>query len=512
MNRSLPRLAALMALSFAAVTSWAQTEPPRVEEARSREGAKTSKAPVVPQRLFGTIPVAAHSAEALRLVEKSFEEYENVLLDESLTHARQAAEKDPRSAIAFAMWSFVARRDQPAPQALAKANALAATASAEEKLLVHWMTATQSRDLLPAIQLMNDLLAKFPNDKHILYLTAEWLYFQQDYDRSRKLFEAALKVDPDFPPALNMLGYAYVETGDPDPAKAIAALQRYAQLQPNQPNPRDSMGEIYRFAGNDLASLEQYTAALKISPTFYTSQLGLGDTSTMMGDFARARAELDKAIPIAPSGRDKLHIAFQKALVNFWEGRPEEGRTELAALAARAAAERDPYAECEIGLGQAFLAATADEELKQLDVVEAKFASSVAGISENDRQTALASMMRERVRVLAANGKTDAASAVIQRLEALAIATRDSIVENCYDSARGYVLFAKGNYAGAVDALESDTQNPLVTRQAVLAYEELGDAAGAAAAKVRLRYLRAPTPQWYLASHPAASQTAATNQ
>ena len=512
MNRLLPRLVALLALSFLTSVAWAQSDPPRVEEARARKDAKPPKVSVAPLRLFGALPVATHSAESLRLVEKSFDEYENVMLEESLSHARQAAEKDPKSAVAFAMWSFVARRDQPAPQALAKANALAASAPAEEKLLVHWMTATQSRDLLPAIQAMNDLLAKFPNDKHILYLTAEWLYFQQDYERSRKLFEASLKVDPNFPPALNMLGYAYIETGDPDPARAIAALQRYAELQPNQPNPRDSMGEIYRFAGNDQASLEQYSAALKISPTFYTSQIGLGDTAALMGDFTRARAELEKALPIAPSGRDKLHIAFQRALVNFWEGKPEQGRAELTALAERAAQEKDPYAQNEIGLGQAFLAAGTDEELKQLDAIEAKFASSFPPMSENDRQTALASMMRERVRVLSLNGKVDAASAVIQKLEALAVATRDSIVENCYDSARGYLLFAKGDFAGAVDALETDTQNPLVTRQAALAYESMGDDTAAAAAKMRLRYLRAPTPQWYLVSHPSAPQTTATTQ
>src|SRR5262249_52585037 len=198
--------------------------------------------------------------------------------------------------------------------------------------------------------------------------------------------------------------------------------------------PRDSLGEIYRFAGNDKASLEQYSAALKISPTFYTSQVGLGDTSAMMGDYARARTEFDKAIPMAPSGRDKLHIAFQKALVNFWEGKAEQGREELAALEQRSEQETDPYAQYEIGLGRAFLAKTTEEELRLLDALDAKFANAISGMSENDRQTALASMMRERVRVLSLNGKTEAASAVIQKLEALAIATRDSIVENCYDS------------------------------------------------------------------------------
>jgi len=512
MNRSVPGLVALLVFSFIASAAWAQSEPSKVEKTRSRKDAKSAQPPAAPQLLFGALLVSTHSAEARQFVEKSLDEYENVTLEESLVDARKAAEKDPEFALAFAMWSFVARRDEPNPAALAKANALAAFATPEEKLLVHWMTATQSRDLLPAIQLMNDLLDKFPNDKHILYLTAEWLYFQQDYDRSRRLFEASLKIDPDFPPALNMLGYAYIETGDPDPAKAIAALRRYAQLQPNQPNPRDSLGEIYRFAGNDNASLDEYAAALKIQPTFYTSQLGLGDTAALMGDFDRARVELHKANFLAPSSRDRLHIAFQHALVNFWEGKPEQGRAEIMALAERVARKKDPYAQYEVGLGQAFLASNVEEEIKVLDAVEAHFTSPVEGMSENDRQTALASIMRERVRVLSLTGKTDAAAAVIQKLETLAVSSRDSIIENCYDSARGFLLFAKGNYAGAVDALESDTQNPLVARQAVLAYEELGDAAGASAAKTRLHYLRAPTPQWYLVTHPATAQTTASSQ
>jgi len=50
------------------------------------------------------------------------------------------------------------------------------------------------------------------------------------------------RLDPKFSPALNMLGYAYIETGDPDPAKAVATLEHYAELQPGAPNPEDSLG------------------------------------------------------------------------------------------------------------------------------------------------------------------------------------------------------------------------------------------------------------------------------
>src|SRR2546429_6601546 len=71
--------------------------------------------------------------------------------------------------------------------------------TSDEQLLVRWMTSIQERDLLPAIMNMNDLLKHYSKDKHVLYLTAEWLYLQQDYDRARTMMETALQIDPNFP-------------------------------------------------------------------------------------------------------------------------------------------------------------------------------------------------------------------------------------------------------------------------------------------------------------------------
>src|SRR5262249_34383153 len=158
-----------------------------------------------------------------------------------------------------------------------------------------------------AIGAMNDLLARFPNDKHVLYFTSEWLYMQQDYDRSRRMMEKIIQIDPDFPPALNTLGYLYIQTGDPDPAKAISYRKRYAARDPNHPNPADSLGEVLRIAGDDKGSLDHYAAALKILANFITSQTGLGDTCTLMGDYPRARSEYDKAAGMATNSRDRFH-------------------------------------------------------------------------------------------------------------------------------------------------------------------------------------------------------------
>src|SRR5437899_138192 len=280
-----------------AASAFAQTAAPHVEPASHRAAHASPFAPL-PQQLFGAIPLSTRSEEARKTLELAWDKYDNAMYQPPAQLARQAAKKDPHSALSYAFVSFAARRGMPDASALAKAKALLSRATPDEQLLVRWMTDIQDRNLLPAIASMNDLLKRYPRDKHVLYVTGEWLFLQQDDDRARTLFETALQVDPNFPAALNRLGYLYLDSSNPDPAKAVASLKRYAEVAPSSPNPQDSLGEVLREAGEDQGSLEHYRAALQIDHAYISSQYGLGNTRTLMGDFAGARREYDRAIPM----------------------------------------------------------------------------------------------------------------------------------------------------------------------------------------------------------------------
>jgi tetratricopeptide (TPR) repeat protein len=134
----------------------------------------------------------------------------------------------------------------------------------------------------------------------------------------------------------------YIDSSNPDPAKAVTSLKLYAEVEPASPNPQDSLGEVLREAGDDLESLEHYRAALQIDPAYISSQYGLGNTRTLMDDFAGARQEYDRAIPMAKNTLDELCVKYLRALVRFWERQPVEGRKELAALAKEAADKKEP--------------------------------------------------------------------------------------------------------------------------------------------------------------------------
>src|SRR6266568_2328994 len=492
--------------AFFASGAGAQTPSSHVETASRRE-ARTS--PVAPpsQQLFGAIPLTTKSEDVRKSLERAWDKYENAMYEPAANQAREAARKDAHSALSYAMVSFAARRGMPDASALAKAKALLSRATPDEQLLVRWMTDIQDRNLLPAIASMNDLLKRYPRDKHVLYITGEWLFLQQDDDRAKTLLETALQVDPNFPAALNRLGYLYLDSSNPDPVKAVVSLKRYAEVAPSSPNPQDSLGEVLREAGEDQGSLEHYRAALQIDHAYISSQNGLGNTRTLMGDFAGAREEYDRAVPMAQNPMDELYIKYLKALVYFWEGKHSDGRNELAALANEAVGKKEPNSQFQIGFAQAMLAADPQSELEQLKSLSVFLAKPLAGMNESDRGLNRAAVLREHVRVAALQGQCKDAEQAVSELEALATASRDQLIRSYFESARGYLLASKGDWGNAAEGLSADPHSPLVLQQLAAVQEKLGHNADAQAARTCLKYHRSSEAEWFLATHNATTQS-----
>src|ERR1700686_592830 len=146
MNLFGARLIALPLLGLLVFTAGTagQTPHPRLETTRAKsEVATPGIAPVAKDRLFGTIPVATKSDAARKLVEQALDRYENMQLDEAGALAHKGAPEDPHFALAFAVWSFAGRLEQPSAEALHKAQSLAPKGTPEEQLFVRWLTGVQ---------------------------------------------------------------------------------------------------------------------------------------------------------------------------------------------------------------------------------------------------------------------------------------------------------------------------------------------------------------------------------
>ncbi len=491
---------------FIFTTSSGAQQSPRVQPAKSTTASAKPpvKAPAPTQFLFGSIPLSTKSGDARGNLEMALDQYENAGFDEAIMHAELATDKDPNFALGYALWSFAARRNEPAPEALKKAKALSTKCLGDECLMVTFLIGAQESNVLPAISAMNDLLAHRPKDKHVLYLTGEWLFFQQDYDHAKKLWAKSLDIDPDFPPALNMLGYVYVEGGDPEPQKAVAYLKHYAAVLPNQANPQDSLGEVLRMTGDDAGSLAHYAEALQIDPHMTTSQYGRGDTYALMGNFFQAKTEYEKALQLSNNSRDTLHIQFQLAMLNFWTGDISGGRQALAAHAGKIAKDGDAASLFEVNYARALLAPDLASQRQLLQLTESGLAEPRPGMQEADRNAALATVLREQVRIAVAAHQLDEANASLQKLQRLADDSRDLLVENISESAKGFISLANADYPKAAQRLSADLHAPLVVRAYIQAQEKLGDPKTLESAQKQLQYRRAPTVDWFVASHNAS--------
>ncbi len=496
-------LAVMPALAFfcsAALATPLSAQSVHVAETRATTHSSAVKPLPSSQFLYGKLPISTHSKEARAALDLALDQYENAYYDTAVVSSRKASEADPKLALAYALWSFAAHRTEPDPAALAKAKFLAPHCAGDECLLINFMVGSQESNMLPAISAMNDLLTRRPKDKHILFLSATYLYNQQNFDRAKDLLVRALEVDPEFPGALNMLGYVELDCSTPDPKKAIDYLRRYASVLPHDANPQDSLGEVLRMAGDDSGSLAHYAEALRISSTMITSQYGRGDTYSMMADGTRARAEYDKALRIATINRDALHIQFQQALLPIWLNDVSGARTQLAALSAKFALEKDAGAQFELDFARALLAPNPASEREILIALEGLLSVPQPGMLDADRNSALGQVLRERVRIEVASKQILAAQVSLQKLQQLAESSNDPALQNVADSAQGYIVLAHGDFANAATLLASDTHSPLAVRALLLAQEKLDNPSQIDATRNRLKYLRKPTAEWYLAT------------
>jgi hypothetical protein len=220
-----------------------------------------------------------------------------------------------------------------------------------------------------------------------------------------------------------------------------------------------------------------------------------------MGNFIQARLEYEAALKMATTAHDRLHIEFQKALVNFWDSDPKTGRAELARLSEKAAADKDCVAQFEIDYARALLAPDQESQRQLLASLETQFIAPVPGMLDSDRNSALADVLRGQVRLAATTNQKDAAEAALDRLLHLSESSRGMLIENVYESARGFAAFANGEFAKAAEQFSADLHCPLVVQEFAHTQEKLGNAKGVEEAQTRLKYLRTPTAEWYVASH-----------
>jgi tetratricopeptide (TPR) repeat protein len=441
------------------------------------------------------MPVTTSSPVARLLYDRGITAWENVQTNRALEAWRQAVRKDPQFALAHLQISYLS--PDPAEQATERGTAkqLAINVSSAEQLLITWLSGVREDRYVEAIAAMNDLVERFPKDKQVQLLAGSWLLRVNQYQPARKRLEAAVALDPRYSPALNDLGYACASLGDY--IRATEYMQRYVASLPGEPNPEDSFAEILRMSGHFEEALEHYRKALVIDPKFHSSQLGLADSYSLMGQQRQARDAYSQAEAMAPDKITELSDELQSTFT-YIRGRDYMGadtalvavtkqaqRAELAVFAAEALRMR---ALLQVIQAPADLVSVEQPkkhhlfgrekkqprtELEYLNQAENAL-KQAAVISESDRQDEYALLLRSRAEAAARHGMFAEANEVLKKLQAMTANSRSAVVLRAANGAQGAALAYQNRWADAIQYLEQDRENPFSLFRLAVAYQTVG--------------------------------------
>ena len=126
-----------------------------------------------------------------------------------------------------------------------------------------------------------------------------------DYAQAKNRFEEVLREDPRNPDVLYNLGMCFTELGQPD--KAIIALKKSIEYNPEHSNSYVALGYAYSKVGETNAATRYLLKALDLDPDNAYAMRNLGGIFGKSGDIEQSLFYLDKAYRIDPSDANTVY-------------------------------------------------------------------------------------------------------------------------------------------------------------------------------------------------------------
>lgn len=157
------------------------------------------------------------------------------------------------------------------------------------------------------IDAMNKAKTLVPDNISILNYLGSMLDATGKKEDARKTYEAALRIDPNDPMALNNLAFLIAETGG-DLDQALTYAQRAKQKLPQMFEVSDTLGWIYLKKNLSENAIEIFRDLVKKQPDHSTYRYHLGLALHQKGDNQNARKELQVALQSKPPKEEEGKI------------------------------------------------------------------------------------------------------------------------------------------------------------------------------------------------------------
>jgi tetratricopeptide (TPR) repeat protein/predicted Ser/Thr protein kinase len=377
---------------------------PLVDELTGRIRASLNMTDVPLER--GIAEVTTPSLEAYRLYNEGREAIRLFRWADAREQLEKAIEIDPAFALAYFELSNLSglwADDSVQEGYRAKVREHLDRLPERRRLLIEATYALRSeQDPEKARELLEDLVARYP-DEEDAYLTLSIIYegpLNQREEALATLSQGTANV-PRSGALHNQYGYYLLYQGRYP--EAFRELETYAEINPEEANPFDSMAEAYLFTGQPEKALESYSRALEVDPSFFNAHTGRAWAAAMLGRYDEARDEMSQVRKaIAEAGFQNLEptTTFVAAFLASRVGRYQEAEEHIARglelaesldqppvaaplllLSAALALEREDYSrvvETTLAARKLFPELNSDEQRK----AQSLFADLLAGTAE----------------------------------------------------------------------------------------------------------------------------------
>ena len=251
----------------------------------------------------------------------------------------RAAQLDPQFALpmlALAEYSIGTGRRDEAEAALAAAGTRQLDPIERQQVALLRANLAQSGaspDRAPQGEALAKLAEAAPSQPNVQAFAASSMLRLRQAAPAVAAYERALRVDPENADFWNRLGYAQAYLGHLPAARQ--AIETYQRLEPNEPNPLDSLGEVHYMGGQFKAAAEYFQAGFAKAPQFGGGRALLKAAYARLLDGQFEPAEQAFA-QYAKSGGASPLIEVARAQWLYASGQPEVALKGLAESAAKA--------------------------------------------------------------------------------------------------------------------------------------------------------------------------------
>ncbi|MCH1546635.1 MAG: tetratricopeptide repeat protein [Candidatus Marinimicrobia bacterium] len=213
----------------------------------------------------GLIKWTSEKQDAKNLFNQGVWQFYNLEWEKANNSFTAAIEMDESFAIAYAMRArthFFMQNQSAGTEDLDIAVSMSLNASDEERNMIMALAKDTEDGTNTFNRVVERLVSKYPDDSFLRFETIFATIDDIGPDAVLRIGKDLYRMNPNFTPALNIMGYAYLQKEEYDNAKE--SFQEQVRKQAGKANPYDSLGDYYLFVKDNDMALRYFEQSAKM--------------------------------------------------------------------------------------------------------------------------------------------------------------------------------------------------------------------------------------------------------